>query len=180
MRKYTESMPSATDYRHLKLKIGLLFSLPILALVWFYSIWGLIQTYSPGHQSARVIPTAGISATVVGGSRADDGDYLDVEFLTGARKNRVNVAVRRQDIQKYPKGQSVTLVRDDTPGARYDYSLAEDYARKRRAEEISAQVRLWMGALVPLAIACWFWKRWKRPPSKISDIYGAPVRDISK
>lgn len=171
MRKYTESMPSATDCRNLRFKIGLFFSLPLLPIIWILSIWALVETNSASSRSVPVVPINSIPATLVGVSQEAQGDYLDAEFFTGTRRNRVNLSVRRQDVEKYHRYQSVSIVRDASPDARYEYCLLDDYVSAHRQAKNMELAGLWLGAILPIMLAYWFWKKWSRPKSKTQDIY---------
>lgn len=143
-------MPSPTNYSGLKYKISLFFSLLILPFAWYFSIRGIFLNRPQVAQ---------ISATVVEIYQAGDGDTLDVEFLNGKRINRVSLSLRRQDLSKYPPGQSVIIVRDDSALARYDYCLLNNYERRQLQEKIT----LWVGAIAPIGLLYWVWKRWPRP-----------------
>ena len=172
MKKYTKSMPSATDYSHLNVKIGLFFTLLMLPVIWIHSIWGLVMTNPPGSRNVQETPANPISANIVQVSRTNNGDYLDLEFFNGTRQNWVNVLVRRKDIEKYHQNQSVIIVRDDSPDARYDYCLLDDYVRVNREKKEPEQTGLWIGATVPVMLVYWFWKRRSRAKSTEQDLHG--------
>jgi hypothetical protein len=175
VKKYTDSMPSATDYGNLRLKIALLFALPVVLVVWFLSIWGLLHSRSANDPGMTDIPVNRFSATVVGGSQAEDGGYLDVQFFTGKKRNRANVSVDRQDLKKFYRDQTVIIVRDDAQDARYEYCLFEDYVSNHRRAQITLQSGLWLGTTVPPILALWYWKRRSGRKAMAHDLYGKDI-----
>lgn len=150
MRKYDESMPTPTSYRHIDLKITVVLLFFILPILWCFAIRGLWVESEPLKKvSARVMKV---------GSDAN-GYYLDVSILDSAKKSLLTLTVRPEDCEKFSVDQVVDIVRGSSETRRYDYMLFE-YAK---ADQFIYRTQLWIGVLFPPVIALYVYFRRRRP-----------------
>ena len=158
MRKYDESMPTPTDFSYLKLKVGLVFTVLMFPVLFYYSILALAV------DDPELLP---VRAKVRSFAEFGGQTFMQVEPWRNYNFSGTETLICNPDDRaRYSYGQEVLIARNPRPtkaNARYEYVLYDDYRRMLKAHRVMQCCVV----TLPFALLVYFWyrrqKRMKKP-----------------